>query len=90
MLEENIGGADVMPNATHLTAAALASRYADMKLGGTRILTAPYGKLDNGDYAIGSLELLDDIKLFDTEAEQIGGEENRIVDSSTGFSIRKI
>ena len=32
MLEENIAGADVMPNATHLTAAALASRYADMKL----------------------------------------------------------
>ena len=57
MLEGNIAGADVMPNATHLTAAALASRYADTKLRGTRILTAPYGKLDNGDYAVGSLEI---------------------------------
>ena len=27
-----------------LTAAALASKYADMKLGDTRVLTAPYGK----------------------------------------------
>ncbi len=89
MLEENIAGADVMPNATHLTAAALASRYADMKLGGTRILTAPYGKLDNGDYAVGSLELLDDIKLFDTDAEQIGGEENRIVDLQRAFPYGK-
>ena len=89
MLEGNIAGADVMPNATHLTAAALASRYADTKLGGTRILTAPYGKLDNGDYAVGSLELLDDIKLFDTEAKQIGGQENRIVDLQRAFPYGK-
>lgn len=89
MLEENIGGADILPNATHLTAATLASRYADMKLGGTRILTAPYGKLDNGDYAVGSLELLDDMKLFDTDAQQIGGEENRIVDLQKEFPYKE-
>ncbi len=89
MLEKHIGGVDIMPNATHLTAAALASKYADMKLGGTRILTAPYGKLENGDYAVGSLELLDDMKLFDTDAEQIGGEENRIVDLQRAFLYRK-
>ena len=79
MLETNIAGADVMPNATHLTAAALASTYAGIKIGGTQIVTAPYGVMDDGSYAIGSLELLDDIKLFDTEAEQIGGEENTVV-----------
>ena len=92
MLEENIAGADVMPNATHLTAAALASRYADMKLGGTRILTAPYGKLDNGDYAVGSLELLHSILLLPTmgkEAEQVGGEENVIVDLQRAFPYRQ-
>ncbi len=88
MLEENIGGVDIMPNATHLTAAALASRYADMKLGGTRILTAPYGKLDNDQYAVGSLELLD-MKLFDTEGEQVGGEENRIVNLQKEFPYKK-
>ena len=79
MLEENIGGADVMPNATHLTAASLASTYADIKLADTRILTAPYGLMEDGSYAIGSLELLDDVKLFDTDAEQIGGTENTVV-----------
>ena len=79
MLEKHIGGVDIMPNATHLTAAALASTYAGVKIGGTQIVTAPYGVMDNGSYAIGSLELLDDIKLFDTEAEQIGGEENTVV-----------
>ncbi len=88
MLEENIGGVDIMPNATHLTAAALASRYANMKLGGTRILTAPYGKLDNGEYAVGSLELLD-MKLFDMESEQVGGEENRIVNLQKEFPYKK-
>ena len=85
MLEKNIGGVDIMPNATHLTAAALASRYPDMKLGGTRILTAPYGKLEKGDYAVGSLELLDDIKLFNPESKQVGGKENRIVDLQKEF-----
>lgn len=79
MLKKNIGGADIMPNATHLTAAALASTYADIKLADTRILTAPYGFMENGSYAIGSLELLDDVKLFDTDAEQIGGKENTVV-----------
>ena len=87
MLEENLAGADVMPNATHLTAAALASTYANMKLGGTRILTAPYGKLDNDEYAVGSLELLD-MKLLDTEGEQVGGKENRIVDLQKEFPYK--
>ena len=79
MLEANIAGADVMPNATHLTAAALASTHSGIKIGGTQIVTAPYGVMDDGGYAIGSLELLDDIKLFDTDAEKIGGEENTVV-----------
>ena len=79
MLEENIAGADVMPNATHLTAASLASTYSGIKIGGTQIVTAPYGIIDDGSYAIGSLELLDDMKLFDTDAEKIGGEENTVV-----------
>ncbi len=79
MLEENIAGADVMPNATHLTAAALASTYAGIKIGGTQIVTAPYGVLDTRGYAIGSLELLNDMILFETDAEQVGGEENTVV-----------
>ncbi len=85
MLEQNIAGVDIMPNATHLTAAALASTYPDQKIGDTRILTAPYGKQGDGSYAVGSLELLDDISLFDTEAERIGGEENTVVALQRAF-----
>jgi hypothetical protein len=79
-----------MPNATHLTAAALASTYAEIKIGGTQIVTAPYGIMDNGSYAIGSLELLDDVSLFDTDAEQIGGEENTVVKLQRQFQHGKI
>ena len=79
MLEKNIAGVDIMPNATHLTAAALASTHADIKIGDTQIFTAPYGLIEDGSYAIGSLELLNDISLLDTKAKQIGGEENRVV-----------
>ena len=92
MLKENIGGADVMPNATHLTAAALASTHADIKLADTRILTAPYGKLDNGDYAVGALELLRRALLLpemEPEAEQVGGEKNVIVAFQRAFSYRE-
>ena len=85
MLEENIAGADVMPNATHLTAAALASTHTDIKIAGTRILTAPYGFMDDGSYAIGSLELLDDASLLDINALQIGGEENTVVKFQQAF-----
>ncbi len=81
MLEKRIGGADVMPNATHLTFAALASTYPDIKLGGTRVLTAPYGLLDNGYYAVGSLELLSDQPplpiLDETKAKQLGGQKSQ-------------
>ena len=85
MLQENISGADIMPNATHLTASALASTHVDIKIRDTRILTAPYGLMDDGSYAIGSLELLDDVSLLDTDAEQIGGKENTVVKLQQAF-----
>lgn len=89
MLENNIGGADVLPNATHLTFAALASTYSDIKLGGTRVLTAPYGLLNNGYYAVGSLELLSDQPplptLDEAKAERLGGEKGEVVDFQNAF-----
>lgn len=85
MLEQNIGGVDIMPNATHLTAASLASTNPDKKIGGTRILTAPHGRQNDGSYAVGSLELLDDVSLLDTDAEQLGGEENTVVKLQRAF-----
>ena len=88
MLEKNIGGADIMPNATHLTAAALASTYAELKIRGTRIITAPYGRQDNGTYAIGALDWLDNTLIFkemDTQAQQLGGTEDVKVETQHVF-----
>ena len=49
------------PNAAHLTASIIASTYPDVRIGGTRIHTMPYGTpRADGLYAIGALNLLSD------------------------------
>ncbi len=88
MIENKIGGSDIMPNATHLTMASLASTYAELKIRRTRIITAPYGKQDNGTYAIGALDWLDNTPVFkgmDTQAQQLGGTENVAVETQHVF-----
>ena len=83
MLENNLAGSDIMPNATHLTFASLASAHPEMPLGATRIVTAPYGKQPNESFAVGALELLDEellLPMMDTEAVQLGGEESAAVE----------
>ncbi len=61
MMENNLVGCDILPNAAHLTASIIASTYPDIRIGGTRIHTMPYGtpRVD-GLYAIGALNLLSD------------------------------
>ena len=83
MLEDNLAGSDIMPNATHLTFASLASAQPEIPLGATRIVTAPYGKQHNESFAVGALELLDEellLPMMDTEAVQLGGEESAAVE----------
>ena len=61
MMEKNIVGCDILPNAAHLTASIIASTYPDVRIGGTRIHTMPYGTpRADGLYAIGALNLLSD------------------------------
>ena len=89
MIENKVGGSDIMPNATHLTMASLASTYAELKIRGTRIITAPYGRQDNGTYAIGALDWLDNTPVFkemDTQAQQLGGTENIAVETQYVFA----
>ena len=89
MIENKVGGSDIMPNATHLTMASLASTYAELKIRGTRIITAPYGRQDNGTYAIGALDWLDNTPVFkemDTQAQQLGGTENIAVETQHVFA----
>ena len=61
MMENNLVGCDILPNAAHLTASIIASTYPDIRIGGTRIHTMPYGTpRADGLYAIGALNLLSD------------------------------
>ena len=61
MMEHNLVGCDILPNAAHLTASIIASTYPDVRIGGTRIHTMPYGiPREDGLYAIGALNLLSD------------------------------
>ena len=61
MMEKNIVGCDILPNAAHLTASIIASTYPDVRIGGTRIHTMPYGTpRADGLCAIGALNLLSD------------------------------
>ena len=61
MMENNLVGCDILPNAAHLTASIIASTYPDVRIGGTRIHTMPYGApRKDGLYAIGALNLLSD------------------------------
>jgi len=77
MVENNLVGADIMPNASHLTASIIASTYPDVKIGKTRIHTMNYGaQRQDGKYAIGALDLLENpeatlpLGLINTERVQ--------------------
>lgn len=61
-LERVLIGCDIMPAATHLTAAQLTAAHPTVTFGNTRIHTMPYREHDPGSGTrtfIGSLELLD-------------------------------
>ena len=78
-MERGMIGCDIMPAATHLTAAQLTAAHPTVTFGNTRIHTMPYGEHDPGDGArifIGSLELLDDTvapSLLGTGARTVTG-----------------
>ena len=67
LMERVIIGCDIMPAATHLTAAQLTAAHPTVTFGNTRIHTMPYGDHDPGSGTrtfIGSLELLDDTAVW--------------------------
>ncbi len=57
-MEDSIVGADIMPMSVHLTASMLASAYPNEQFAKTRLYTLPYGRQEEGHYALGSLDLL--------------------------------
>ena len=82
MVENNLVGADIMPNASHLTASIIASTYPDVKIGKTRIHTMAYGtQRRDGKYAIGTLDLLENpeatLPLGLINTEQVQGDDSQ-------------
>ncbi|RKU23555.1 hypothetical protein C6503_02830 [Candidatus Poribacteria bacterium] len=90
MIEKNLVGCDVMPNASHLTASLLTSIYPDLKIGNTRIHTMPYGSQEDRSYALGALDLYDipetlPLPMMGTAAQQVGGADDTTVMTQQEF-----
>ena len=69
MMEEVLYGCDVMPSAIHITGSTLSGAQPTVGFGKTRLYTLAYGRQDDGDVRIGSLELLQSsssMTLFNT------------------------
>lgn len=78
MLEQNLIGCDILPNAVHLTAAIIASTHPNVKIGDTRIYAMEYGThRPDGQYAIGALNLLrnpeETLPIPMTTSRRVGG-----------------
>ncbi len=58
MMQEVLTGCDVMPSAVHITAATLAGIEPDVPYDKSRLYSMSYGRQDNGEVRIGSLEFL--------------------------------
>jgi len=64
MMATTLVGCDVLPAAAHLTASMLAGAHPTIKYKGSSILAVAYGKQDDGGVALGSLDLLDPMRMF--------------------------
>ena len=58
MMEEVMYGCDVMPSAIHISGSTLSGSHPSVGFGNSRLYTLPYGRQEEGSFAIGSLELL--------------------------------
>ncbi len=58
MMEEVLYGCDVMPSAVHITGSTLSGVEPSVGYENSRLYTMPYGPMEDGSVAIGSLELL--------------------------------
>lgn len=61
MVEHNLFGYDIMPNASHLTASLIISNFPNIRIGKTRIEVMEYAtRRTDGQWALGSLDLIED------------------------------
>ena len=64
MMENALTACDVLPSSVHLTALMLSSSHPGQRYDGSRTMIAQYGKTEEGDVSIGSLDLLDPTRKF--------------------------
>lgn len=91
MMENNLVGCDIMPNAVHITASIIASTYPRVQIGKTRIHCMKYGdKRKDGFYSIGALNLLRNpagtLPLDISKSDIVGGHGD--VETETGSEFR--
>ena len=90
MMENSLIAADIMPAATHLTAAMLSSAHPTLTFRNTQIVTMPYGEQpeESGrELSIGSLDLIQDEtvqSLFGTGRTEIRGQRRGRDDDERG------
>lgn len=68
MMATALVGCDVLPAAAHLTASMLSSAHPTVKYTQSSVLTVAYGRQDDGQIALGSLELLSPQGMFEVLA----------------------
>ena len=90
MMENSLVGSDIMPAATHLTAAIISSAHPSLPFKNTQIITLPYGERDDlsgQPISIGALDLIADVEIFpifNTGVRQLKG---TTVDSTSQVSL---
>ena len=64
MMEDVLYGCDVMPSAVHITGSTLSGVEPDILFNKSHLYVVPYGRMQDGSVAIGSLELLQSSSLL--------------------------
>ena len=90
MVENNLVGCDIMPNASHLTASLITSNFPDVRIGNTRIHVMQYGtRRIDGRWALGALDLVEDpqatLPLDLINAQQVEGGASPAAASQSDF-----
>lgn len=73
MIENVLFGCDVLPSATHITASQLTSVHPQIRYERTKILTLPFGRVENGSVALGAFDLLETQAALSTIATSSTG-----------------
>ena len=95
MVENNLFGYDIMPNASHLTAALITSNFPDVRIGKTRIDVMEYAtRRTDGRWAVGSLDLIEDpegtLPINLINPQRVHGDASQVDISQSEFRHREM